>query len=522
MSTATPNHNREPVRDSDPLLRAIATGDEHCPDGKALAQLGRLIRGQQPLSTDLRARVETRLAVDEGQLASSDADRIDQLYENDSVDPELDRLRGLFTGIGPAPVDLRDRVRRQLIASQRLAPISADAPVSSRAQAAVTIARQKRMRVIATVVIGHLAAVLVVGIVFASHNERSAPEERGSTWTNTLPPTPKVIERGPHDWTQIPGSGFDLFALRRSPELRAAARARFNTERSAGAVACGVRWLLSKQSSDGRFVTDAATPLTAAERDAVLSSHALATLALLGEGGGTTSVDHERIQATQRALAALDLPALQMDAATGPITRAQVALARVEGALLGACTHAVGEAAVRDLADHLDPVGALNGFGLLAVETAQQGGLAVPPALLERSRSALTTVPDATESDPGRLGLAVFTRATLGYRDNPATTTLSDSLAALAPLATTSADGLMPTETQSWLFATLALRETGGPAWDAWVAGLQSRLLPTFVDAGPGLAYVAPNPARPGDAVLATASVVLDLQVAYRYLPLSR
>ena len=80
----------------------------------------------------------------------------------------------------------------------------------------------------------------------------------------------------------------------------------------------------------------------------------------------------------------------------------------------------------------------------------------------------------------------------------------------------------MPIETQDWLFATLALREIGGPAWDAWIAGLQSRLLPTFIDAGPGMAYVAANPAHPGDAVWATASVVLDLQVAYRYVPLSR
>ena len=514
-------------RDSDPLLRAIATGDEHCPDGKALAQLGRIIRGQQPLPTDLRARVETRLAVDEGQLASDDAERIDHLYDRDGTDPELTRLRGLFTGIGPAPVDLRDRVRRQLLASQRLAPISAEAPISSRAQAAETLARQKRFRVISTVVIGHLAAVLVVAILFANRNDRTSADDHGSAWTNTMTPVPpvlKVLERGPHDWTQFPGSGFDLFALRRSPELRSAARARFNTERSAGAVACGLRWLQSKQTGDGRFIVDESLPLTAAERDAVLSSHALATLALLGEGGGSTSVDRERMLAAQRALAALDRAPLLMDAATGSVARAQVALARIEGSLLGACTHAVGEAAVRDLAERLDPAAPLNSFAMLAVETAQQGGITVPAALLERGRIALNTLPDPTETAPGRLGSAVFARATLGYRDNPATTTLSDVLATLSPKTaqTSTADTLMPIETQDWLFATLALREIGGPAWDAWIAGLQSRLLPTFIDAGPGMAYVAPNPAHPGDAVLATASVVLNLQVAYRYVPLSR
>ena len=512
-------------RDSDPLLRAIATGDEHCPDGKALAQLGRLIRGQQPLPSDLRARVETRLAVDEGHLASDDDERVDRLYDHGGADPELDRLRGLFTGIGPAPVDLRARVRRQLMASQRLAPISAEAPISSRAQAEQTLISQKRLRVLSMVVIGHLAAVLMIAIMFANRAERAAPEDHGSTWTNTVPPVPpvlKVLERGPHDWTQIPGSGFDLFALRRTPELRAAARARFNTERSAGAVACGLRWLLSKQASDGRFTIDGDLPLSAVERDAVLSSHALATLALLGEGGGGTSVDRERMQAAQRALTALDRAPLLMDAATGPIARAQVALARVEGALLGACPRAVGDAAIHDLAERLDATAALEGFAMLTVETAQQGGIAVPAALLERSRSAVNSLSDPAEANPSRLGTALFARATLGYRDNPATMTLSDSLAALAPSAAMTADTPVPTETHSWLFATLALREMGGPAWDAWIAGLQSRLLPSFIDAGPGMAYVAANPARPGDAVLTTANVILDLQVAYRYLPLSR
>ena len=505
------NLSQNQAHDSDPLLRAIANGNEQCPDGKALAQLGRLIRGQQPLATDLRARVETHMAIAEGQLASDDGERVDHLYEQGGADPELGRLRDLFAGIAPQPVDLRARVRRQLLASQRLAPVTVEAPVSSRAQAVQVHVRQRRMRVITTVVVGHLAAVLVVAVFFA--NRSPAPVNDNSTWTNAMPPVPRVLERGPQSWTQIPGSGFDLFALRRSPELRAAARTRFNSERSAGAVACGLRWLLAQQGSDGRFATAQNATADAATRDAAVCRHALATLALLGEGGGTTSIDRERMQAAQQALAALNQASLLVDADSTCQTRSLVTLARVEGALLGACPHAVADLALRDLAEHLPATG-LDGFGLLAVETAQQGGLSVPAALLERSRQTLVAPTDANEPDLARLGLITFARATLGYRDNPATTALSDALAGRAPTMTS------PAEPQAWLFATLALREMGGPAWDTWIAGLQSRVLPSFVDAGPGMAYVGTD--AQSDTVGATATAVLELQVAYRYLPLSR
>lgn len=493
-------------RDSDPLLRAIATGDEHCPDGKALAKLGRLIRGEQPLASDLRTRVESRLAASEGQLATDDAERIDQHYERDGADPELDRLRGLFSGIAPAPVDLRERVRKQLIASSRLAPISAEAPVSSRAEALLAAQRRRRLRLVISVVIGHVAAVLVIAILIASNHTRTVIDEHGG-WSNPTPPVPRLPEHGPRDWMQLPGSGFDLFALRRTPELRAAARARFNCERSAGAVACGLRWLQTRQDAAGRFATEATAP--------ILTGHTLATLALLGEGGGGTSIDRARLEAARRALTALDQDPLLVDASTAARPRALVALARTEGALLGLSERTKAEAALRDLSDHLDPQVPLDGFAALAVETAQQGGLVVPSALLARSRELTAMVaPAAGEPDVGRLGLVTFARVTLGYRDNPATTSLADALVAVAPTAERSA----PVDASDWLFATLALREVGGTAWDTWIATLQSHVIPLFSDAGPGLASVTAS----ADPVQATAAAVLDLQAAYRYLPLDR
>ncbi len=527
-----------PNRDSDPLLRAIATGDEHCPDGKALAKLGRLIRGEQPSPSDLRTQVETRLAVAEGQVASDDGERIDHLYEQDGTDPELGRLRNLFATIAPAPVDLRARVRVQLMASSRLAPITSDMPVSSRAQAANTAVRHRRLRLVVAVVVGHLAAVLVVAVLFANRRDHPQPDEH-SGWTNAVvPPVIEFTNAGPHDWTQLPGSGFDLFALRQSADLRAAARLRFHAQRSAGAVACGLRWLQTQQDADGRFSAPQvssvlpAHPLTGQllpaqnsdlDHDAARTSHALATLAFLAEGGGTTSVDRERIDVARRALAALDRAPLAVDRATALRSRVLITLARVEGALLGLAPRAAAEQALTDLAEQLDPLVALDGFAVLAIETAQQGGLTVPPMLHDRSRDVPTRLPDVGDRDAGRLGLIAFTRMTLGYRDNPATAAVVDSLAALLPGVGLEANGATrPADTEGWLFATLALRETGGPGWDAWISAVQTRLLPLFVDAGPGLVKVSPEAVQLApDAVHATASAVLDLQAAYRYLPLS-
>ena len=517
--STTPSSKPRPpatARDNDPLLRALVHGDEHCADGKALAQLGRLLRSQQPRASDLRSRVESRLAVADEHLASADDERVDLHYEHGGDDGDLTRLRSLFTTLAPAPVDLRERVRKQLLASQRLAPVSDEAPVSSRAQAVQVQQRHRRLRLISAVVVGHLAAVLVIAILFAHRDP--TPNSDSGTSLKVLPPVPRLPEGGPLDWTQIPGSGFDLFALRRSPELRAAARMRFNSERSAGAVACGLRWLATQQGSDGGF--PAANPATD-NRDAALCRQALVIIALLGEGGGMTSVDRERLDCAQRALAALTREPLLLTTDSPPRARALVTLAQVEGSLWGLCPSAIADGALRDLAEQA-PSGELDGFAVLAIETAVQAGMSVPPVLRERTRQILLTPADASEPELARLGLAAFARATLGYRDNPATAALGEALATRAPTATS------PREHQGWLFATLALRELGGTAWDTWIAGLQSRVLPTFIDAGPGLAFVGGSTANgtgeplAEDTIWTTAATVLELQTAYRYLPLGR
>ncbi len=506
MSTSSP-------RDSDPLLRAVAAGDEHCPDGAALARLGRLVRGQGPQPADLRARVADHLVRDEADADAgdpADALRIDRHFADGETDAELARLGQLVTSVRPAPADLRARVRRQLTASVRLAQVSPNAPVSTRAQVEMGQSRQRRVRVITWVVGFHAAALLAFALFQVGIHTPAAPVEDTVAWISAKPVTPLPAQL-PQDWTGLAAGNFDLLAFRRTPELRAAARRRYNCEPSSGAVACGLRWLLSQQQADGSF---GSAPLTGPRTDAQIASQALVTLALLGEGGGGSPSDQQRLAGATRAVARLTL-----EADTGAVPRSLVTLAKVEAALLALGPVPEAKAALADLAGRLpaDPGAAgLGGFALLAVETAVQAGYMVPPRLALAVRSGLgRQLPPLTgpEHDLGRIGLAAFARLVLGYRENPSTAALLAALGTQLPTPA-AGDGL------GWFFAGLALREAGGPAWDAWIAALQASLGHSFVDAGPGLAMVPAEAVRHApDALFATAIAVLDLQVAYRYLP---
>ena len=493
------------ARDSDPLLRAVATGDTNCPDGQALARLGKLIRSEGAGTGDLRECVSQRLAIDEAHVTTDDGERIDRHFEREQAEPELERLGTLVGLLQPAPADLRDRVRRQLRASMRLAPVTSETPVSSRALANKNLERGRLFRI----VLG-LAAVVVVAVMLTQQRHLTLNEDPGA-WITAKPPQPTGPEALPDDWNHLRGAGFDLFAFRRTPEQRAGARSRYGMERSTNAVACGLRWLLTQQQADGTFGPARAATVLENNSDTATARHALATLALLGEGSGPTTTDKERLAAAGRAVAALHVAPT-----CGPVPRALAALACVEGALLGVSEARVAEAALVDLAANLpsDPGAAgLGGFALLAVETARQADLLVPPRLLEHSRKTLGRQLPTNDHDVGRLGLAAFARLVLGYRENPSTSNLVESLNGQRPTAA-AGDAL------GWFFATLALREVGGNSWDSWNAALQTSLIGTFVDAGPGLARVPSTAVRYApDDIFATAISVLDLQVAYRYLP---
>jgi hypothetical protein len=477
-------------RPSDPLLRAIADGDPACPDGRTLARLGALMRshGPRPAPAALAARVAGRISA--GRGAGPDADAVAAFYAGEAADPAQERLRSLIAGVRPAPADLRARVRARLAEGD-----------SEPEQGG------SRLRFWSAVVTAHLAAVLVLAVMrFGGPGTAGDGGGDGGGFSAARPPAlPTTL---PARWEDL-RSGGDLYRLRRYPDQRALARSTWGMERSAGDVAAALRWLAAQQGADGAIGTLAGNP----EHDA--ACQALAALALLGEGLG----DAARCEAARRCLgwlAAHDAPGAGAGLA---------ALALVEGGLLLNDPELKRAAELRvaglepALAGGAGAAG-VGGFALLALESARQGGLAVPPRLLQQARRDIARALPADDRDPGRLGLAAFARIINGYRDNDSTRALVDALAATAPAP--AADGSV--DPLAWLFATWALREAGGSAWTRWAGALQDTLEPCFERAD-GLAHVPAARVRhaqaAGGAVFATAVTVLDLQAAYRWLPVA-
>ena len=505
--------------DTDPLLRATADGDTACPDGRALAALGRLMRSAAtpPRTCDLARGVLARLdgvsAAGRTPVELSD-DVIDAFYqEGDPAATEVAALAALVRNAGTPPhaVDLVAGVERALIASARLTPAKMDLAT--------------RWRVWSAVVAGHVAALLAFTVYQINITPPggdlgkepmvsvAAHGGAGTVGSHGLAPTPAV---GPASWAEMPAGGHDLFALRRSRELREATRSAAGFGASAATVNAGLAWLQTRQDPvTGRFGQTAGG--TAHE----VAVQSLALLALLGEGLD----DSARNASARRGLGWLGERLvggdLHDDTAAG-----LAALALVEGALLTG-DPGLTAAAERQLARFEGAVPAqpgpsgLGGFVLLALETAQQGGLAVPGRVLETSRRNLGRALPNDDADAGRLGLAAFARFISGRGANPSAARLLQALGAAHRLPRP--DFAARVDPLGWYFAVLAVRHQGGPAWQTWARELQASLLPCFVE-GEGKAWVPAAKVRFADAapdgdVFATAVALLDLQVPYRYLP---
>ena len=257
----------------------------------------------------------------------------------------------------------------------------------------------------------------------------------------------------------------------------------------------------------------------------------LAVLALLGEGFG----DKSRTTAARNGLGWLrgriftgapddESGPDRALAELSPVAAGLTCLALVEGGLL------FGDETLRAQAEQclaaIDrglPMQAgaagLGGFSLLALETAQQGGLHVPGRLLQHARHNIARTLPGQDNDAGRVGLAAFARFIYGHGELGSTLNQIERLDALAPSVTTDhADPL------GWFFATLALREAGGKHWEQWSAALQSALSPLVNSDGAQTGRVDPMRIRFGDTggeIFATSLVVLNLQAPYRYLPLA-
>jgi hypothetical protein len=523
--------------DTDPLLRAIKDGDPACPDGRTLVALGALIRAHsEPAAVQLGESVLNRLHGGDA-IADDRLRAIDLIYDGaahdvqdgEALDPDLARLRALLARARTGPpraVDLTAAVRRKLKQSARLRP-------------AGRIDGASRWRLWSAVAIVHVAAALLLGLVLAVHEHgggndwrgdgadiseaTSVPGQGGSQAGHHGDPAHPDLptSRLPVSWDDLRESGGDLLLLRRFPELRAQSRAHYGMAASTDVVDHGLAWLIANQGPDGAF----APPTGDNDRD--LATQSLATLALLGEGLGDSKHDKQRVTAMKRGLAWI-APRIagEQCRAYGPVPTGLGALALVEGALLLNDTKLRTDAehclATMDTGAPVQPGAAgLGGFTLLALETASQGGLAVPPRWFAHARDGIGRSLPSQEDDAGRLGLAAFARLTRGFRDRDSTAHLLGLLGGLEPKpnATGQVNPL------GWFFATLALRDAGGPTWDAWAKAMQAQLIPAFtpVDAQ-GLSHVPAakvhyaSPDASGD-VFATSLSLLNLQVAYRYLP---
>jgi hypothetical protein len=538
--------NTRSSNDSDPLLRAVADGDPNCPDGRTLSALGDLFRrhAQPPnesddLSADILAKLKDVEHADVNEL-----DAIDAFYDGtatdssaNQADPTLDRLAGLARSVGPRRVDLTNAVLRRIRASSRFAAVLGNDDERE------TIDGRSRWRIISAVVAGHVAALLAFAIfqigfhagqdakvdgttLEANNGDGVADGQGGSVAGNRNGMNLKVPELPPNlpsTWNDIRGLGTDLFLLRRFPELRTNARQLFGMQASETSVTRSVSWIRGRlDAKTGTFSTDGATD------ERALATHSLATLVLLGEGLGDKALSTDTRKALDWLRVRMGDTELSGDgsgtdhalAGLSQVTSGLVSLALVEGALI------YGDVGLRSVAEQtlttLDrglPMQAgaagLGGFTLLALETAQQGGMRVPGRLLQQARRSLARTLPMQDADAGRVGLAAFARYIYGLGGNSSTRMQVAQLGNLRPSATTGRPDPL-----GWFFATLALREADGSDWQHWSAALEGQLIPLVqtdghVDAG------AVRYGETGGDVFATSLVVLNLQAAYRYLPLA-
>jgi hypothetical protein len=546
------------INNTDPLLRAIADGDPHCPDGQALVALGQLIRthSQIPQKTgDMSDDVLARLRDTDQESANA----IDAYYNQGLNEPtpercaDLARFADLVRNIGPQRVDLTASVLRRISASARFTAYANEERNGLDGRA--------RWRIWSAVIAGHVAALLALAIFELGYYTGTADTADKTTPINGVSATangePGDINSGnnsvgdasavrlnagqpdlhfsapalppnlPKAWGDIRGLGTDLFLMRRFPELRDNARALYGMSASGPAVVHSITWLRSQLNrTTGAFVPVAGND----EHD--LATHSLATLALLGEGLGDKSlsidtrkaIDWLRVRLGDTELVGDGSGADRVLSSVSQVTSGLMCLTLVEGSLLygdlGLRTVAESCLSTIDSGLPMQPGAAgLGGFTLLALETAQQAGMHVPGRLLAQARRTIARSLPTVDDDAGRVGLAAFARSIYGLGSNDSTTQQIKQLRQLIPGTTSGrADPL------GWFFATLAMREASEADWQQWSHALEEQLVPLIGSSGENNGRVSAQSIRYGETggdVFATSLVVLNLQAPYRYLPLA-
>lgn len=503
--------------DHDPLLRAVRDGDTACPDGAALAELGRRVRAAStPLrEVDLVAGVLARLNAPVQVTGADDAfgdEAIDAFYDSGTADGNDDLLalsELVRTACTPAhPSELETAVRARLngaslrLTSQRSADLGG------------------RFRVWSAVIIGHVAALLVITTWNADPQGSAAPQANDGTIA-TSPHDGLVAEvgtaRAPHQlaatppqaWADVQRSRTDLFLPRRNAAAREHARTAAGLSNTAPLVSGALLWLLDQQDpTSGHFGLTAGSP----ERD--LATQSLAVLAVLGEGLD----DPARATAARLGLDWLDEH--QHAASRDGVAASLAALALVEGAVLlgDDALRLRAAAALTNIVPDQPGHAGLGGFAWLALQTAATTGIPVSGHALASAEALLARSLPASEDDAGRIGLAAYARLITGRHALASTSHLLGLLdrSALRPQC----DAAERIDPLGRLFATWALRQADGSGWTSWARALSAVSIPAFTRLGDH-AWVSAERVRFADAVpngdvFATAITVISLQAPYR------
>lgn len=468
---------------SDPLLKAVADGDQACPDGRALANLGALVRtgSAPPRPTDLSGPVQRRVA----QLPPDrDDDPVEAHYQHGLPDAELEALGGLIRQASalPRPVDLRARVKAGIAGSRRMSTVLAVQPRSP-------------LRVWHAVVAAHLAAALILALV------TFGPERGGRSPAVAQGTEDRSAQITAATWTSARAAGADLLLSRRLPELRESLRRSAGMDSAKPLVDGGLAWIRASEDGRGRFASS-----DPGADDRALAAQAAAVLALLGEGLGDTG-------RTQAAMRGNDLILAQWTPGTrGVAAEGLACLAAVESALLSGDARR-SAAALRAMQAIPRPVTAQSvargGWHLLAVRTAAATGLAVDPALAAEVEAVLAGL--GQEGAAGRSNsLGAWAARTRGE-----TVPLPGSVPPLA-------DFHGRCDPLAWFFAALD-QHSAGQGWDAWRGAMVTSFAVAMIPSGgqvhlPGQHAAHLAAGSDGD-LLATSLALLCLQVPYRYLP---
>lgn len=528
----TGNANSTDNNTHDPLWKALVQGDTSCPDGESLVALGQLLRteAQCTASADFAARVLAASA------STSENDLIDAMYNDDqqgsvaAADPGLAKLRRV-TQAGselPQAVNMLPEVLDGLRRRRHTHEDSEDNGVT-------------RWRVWSSVIFAHVAALITVTVLWAQYNlDTSHLETEGDTapimYTNRqaaqrenvgdqymdLHQLDQHVEAAlagelPQRWSQLRGRADALFIIRQNDELKNMYRSFYGSNGSQATVNAALSWLQTQQQKNGAFTTAQARSSSRA-----LATHALATLALLGDGVHDTN--------RQSIIAACQFLRKWVDErgafligeedASSEAAQGMAILATVEASILLAdtqlqdlCEKMIAAHAPQQLQRHAG----LDGYFLLALETAQTAGIAVSRKDLISIRQRIRSGAKNSQ-DLGKSGTYTFARYINGFRDAQVQTSLHIFAEHLPD-----ADSNQRIDPLAWFFPSLALREAGSIDWRNWNSSLQRATLSCFTyDNVKNLAWIPGARVRHANSndVFATSMALLNLQTAYRYVPL--